>query len=357
MAVHRALTEHLTTAARWSEGAAFEPRAVWIAALAVAAPVLAGWASGRPDVGFTIGLGAMLLAGESPAAAAPAERPSPGSAVLPALLAGGVGEPDRRLAGGGPLHDRSGWSGGRGQRLQPACRRGRDPLHRLSRPERHPSGERRPASWRRRADLRPRRALECGRPRDALRQEACARGARAAADPGAAKRLLQAKPAGPRRLAVPRTPGDRSGRRELAAPPLPRPSLHVDRADCGAADPAPARAHAGQDHPTVGGDAARRAVHMADRADAADGVAAGAGDLRPRHGGAPGQGAKLSRLRGPIDARDPAGHGPGQADRGRPPGRPAGGDPHRVRDRDRPERGDGPGGQPRARGSKHAKTA
>ena len=88
MAFRRAVGDHLALSVQWSQAGSGDPRAVWVAALAVAAPILVGAAVGRPEVGFTIGLGAMLLAGESPAtSAAAAERSSPGSAVFPALAA------------------------------------------------------------------------------------------------------------------------------------------------------------------------------------------------------------------------------------------------------------------------------
>ena len=88
MALRRAVSEHLAASLKLSQGAAFDRRAIWIAALAITAPVLVGLLIGRPEVGFTIGLGAMLLAGEAPPTPGEtAERPSPGSAVLPALAA------------------------------------------------------------------------------------------------------------------------------------------------------------------------------------------------------------------------------------------------------------------------------
>ncbi len=88
MAVRQAITDHFAAAVQWSEPGALDRRAIWVAALAIAAPILVGAVTGRFDVGFTIGLGAMLLAGESPTTpSAAAERPSPGSAVYPAALA------------------------------------------------------------------------------------------------------------------------------------------------------------------------------------------------------------------------------------------------------------------------------
>ena len=88
MGVRQAVTDHFAAAVQWSEPSARDRRAIWVAALAIAAPILVGAVVGRLDVGFTIGLGAMLLAGESPTTpSVGAERTSPGSAVYPALLA------------------------------------------------------------------------------------------------------------------------------------------------------------------------------------------------------------------------------------------------------------------------------
>lgn len=69
----------------WSRAAPVDARGIAVAALGMTVPVLAGLALGRAELGFTIGLGAMLLAGgpDSPAQ----ERPSPASAILPAALA------------------------------------------------------------------------------------------------------------------------------------------------------------------------------------------------------------------------------------------------------------------------------
>ncbi len=79
---------HLAEALRWERGG--EPigvRTIAIAVLGMAAPALAGLALGKPEAGFTIGLGAMLLAG-GPAPSGAASEPSPpGAAILPAMLA------------------------------------------------------------------------------------------------------------------------------------------------------------------------------------------------------------------------------------------------------------------------------
>ncbi|HEX4739355.1 MAG TPA: FUSC family protein [Allosphingosinicella sp.] len=63
-------------------------RTILVAALGMGVPVLAGLLLGYRDAGFTIGLGAILLAGApASAAGAPQEGSHPGRAVLPALLA------------------------------------------------------------------------------------------------------------------------------------------------------------------------------------------------------------------------------------------------------------------------------
>lgn len=78
----------LGKALAWSDAGRLDGRAVAIAILGMTVPVLAGLATGRPDIGFTIGLGAMLLTDAPSASDAGAqERPSPGSAILPATLA------------------------------------------------------------------------------------------------------------------------------------------------------------------------------------------------------------------------------------------------------------------------------
>jgi hypothetical protein len=79
---------HIAEALRWEKGGEpLDARTVVIAALGMAVPALAGVALGKPELGFTIGLGAMLLAG-SPAPPGAASPPSsPVSAILPATLA------------------------------------------------------------------------------------------------------------------------------------------------------------------------------------------------------------------------------------------------------------------------------
>jgi len=78
----------LGKALHWSDAGRLDARALAIAALGMTVPVLAGLATGRPEIGFTIGLGAMLLT-DAPTAsdAGNIERPSPGSAIPPAALA------------------------------------------------------------------------------------------------------------------------------------------------------------------------------------------------------------------------------------------------------------------------------
>lgn len=78
----------IVEALRWEKtGEPIDGRTIAIAALGMAVPAFVGVALGRAEAGFTIGLGAMLLAGApTPAGPAP-EAPSPGSAILPAALA------------------------------------------------------------------------------------------------------------------------------------------------------------------------------------------------------------------------------------------------------------------------------
>jgi hypothetical protein len=80
---------HLREVLSWSGEEPLRPRAITVAALGMAAPVLVGLALGKLEAGFTIGLGAMLLADGSSAAgqSEAAGRPSPMSAILPAALA------------------------------------------------------------------------------------------------------------------------------------------------------------------------------------------------------------------------------------------------------------------------------
>ncbi len=82
------LRPHVRAALQWSEGEPIGWRTVAIAALGMGVPAALGLAAGRLALGFTIGLGAMLLAGEAaPSGAAIQDRPSPGSAIFPAILA------------------------------------------------------------------------------------------------------------------------------------------------------------------------------------------------------------------------------------------------------------------------------
>ena len=78
-----------SAALRWSPAAEpMDARAVVVAALAMTVPALAGLATGRLHTGLVIGLGAVLLAGESPTFDRGGEaRPSPLSALPPAVLA------------------------------------------------------------------------------------------------------------------------------------------------------------------------------------------------------------------------------------------------------------------------------
>ncbi len=62
-------------------------RTILVAALGMGVPVLAGLMLGYREAGFTIGLGAILLAGAPTAKGPPQEGAKPGLAVLPALLA------------------------------------------------------------------------------------------------------------------------------------------------------------------------------------------------------------------------------------------------------------------------------
>ncbi len=81
----------LRDALAWSGGERIGARMLLVAALGMTVPVVVGLAFRQPETGFTIGLGAMLLAGEAPGSApATAERPAPASALLPAALAVGV---------------------------------------------------------------------------------------------------------------------------------------------------------------------------------------------------------------------------------------------------------------------------
>ena len=80
---------HLGEVIAWRRGAPVGWRAIAVAALGMAVPVLVGFACGRAEIGFTIGLCAMLLAGGSGAtdATAAQDEASPATAVVPAVLA------------------------------------------------------------------------------------------------------------------------------------------------------------------------------------------------------------------------------------------------------------------------------
>jgi hypothetical protein len=80
--------DRLRRALRWSGDQTPSIRAIAVAALGMGAPVLVGLALHQAETGFTIGLGAMLLAGEAPRSEeTPQARPSLLSALLPAALA------------------------------------------------------------------------------------------------------------------------------------------------------------------------------------------------------------------------------------------------------------------------------
>lgn len=70
-----------------TDGSSIRLRTVLIAALGMGVPVVAGLFLGRPEAGFTIGLGAILLSGATPATGAPSSAgEGPWMAVLPAML-------------------------------------------------------------------------------------------------------------------------------------------------------------------------------------------------------------------------------------------------------------------------------
>jgi hypothetical protein len=88
MAFRGLASGHLKEVVGWTPAAPLTARAIAIAALGMAAPVIVGIALGKPHLGFTIGLGAMLLADQTGgSAAAPQDRPSAIAALLPAALA------------------------------------------------------------------------------------------------------------------------------------------------------------------------------------------------------------------------------------------------------------------------------
>jgi hypothetical protein len=93
---------HLREVLGWTAAEPLTARTIAIAALGMAAPVVVGLALGKPHLGFTIGLGAMLLADQTSAQApASQDRPSAVSALLPAALAVTLAT----LVAGGPWTD------------------------------------------------------------------------------------------------------------------------------------------------------------------------------------------------------------------------------------------------------------
>jgi hypothetical protein len=82
-------------------GAPIGGRAIFVAALGMGIPVVAGWLLGYREAGFTIGLGAILLAGGLQSGAGAPLEGHPGRAVLPALLAVAAAT----LVGGRPWTD------------------------------------------------------------------------------------------------------------------------------------------------------------------------------------------------------------------------------------------------------------
>jgi hypothetical protein len=102
MAFRSLASGHLREVLGWTPAAPLNARTIAIAALGMAAPVIVGLALGKPHLGFTIGLGAMLLADQSSAgAAASQDRPSAFAALLPAALAVTLAT----LIAGGPWTD------------------------------------------------------------------------------------------------------------------------------------------------------------------------------------------------------------------------------------------------------------
>jgi hypothetical protein len=91
MALRPLASGHLREVLGWTPAAPLTARTIAIAALGMAAPVIVGIALGKPHLGFTIGLGAMLLAdqtsAQAPASPTNQDRPSVGAALLPAALA------------------------------------------------------------------------------------------------------------------------------------------------------------------------------------------------------------------------------------------------------------------------------
>jgi hypothetical protein len=88
MAIRPLASGHFREVLGWTPAEPLTARAISIAALGMAVPVVLGLALGKPHLGFTIGLGAMLLADQTSAQApASQDRPSAVSALLPAALA------------------------------------------------------------------------------------------------------------------------------------------------------------------------------------------------------------------------------------------------------------------------------
>lgn len=81
----------LAAALGWAPAERLDAASLAVAALGMTVPALIGLALHRPEVGYTIGLGALLLA-DGPAApeGAGKEGAAPGSALLPAALAVGL---------------------------------------------------------------------------------------------------------------------------------------------------------------------------------------------------------------------------------------------------------------------------
>ena len=83
MAVTR-VRAHLGDALAWSPEAKFDRRRLIVSIVAMAVPMLAGLALGRPKLGYLLGLGAMLLASETPGEG---EAHGARAAILPAVAA------------------------------------------------------------------------------------------------------------------------------------------------------------------------------------------------------------------------------------------------------------------------------
>jgi len=88
MAIRPLAHAHLREVLGWTPATPLNSRTIAIAALGMAVPVIVGISLGKPHLGFTIGLGAMLLADQtSTGAPAGQERPSVVAALIPAALA------------------------------------------------------------------------------------------------------------------------------------------------------------------------------------------------------------------------------------------------------------------------------